>query len=679
MHQVIPGYGNYLPNPSAAWLPNQFNPHLQSGPFPDTIGVTNVGLPVGGFSSLSNNSNNGGGPNNGPRPNSNRPTKTAKRRSLTASTNQNFAIPVTPNQNYQAQISSEAALTSEELEKLMKPLPGNINNPFQYSEIDCLPLVGPIDLDSQNLAGNGLPCFSKEELEKPKFSRPAMRRNKLKRQFNPFRDRIDYSHISCPKERRRLRSLDNARLYRDKEKQRIMTLEGGIEYFHDHNTRLHDNNKLIEESIKILEEYLSKNLGQRVCQNGIPQSQTHCVAAISEPVASVENVKLQNVASPMLMDQAKIMIPVTAIPDAVYTTSPHNPTLAASTPLRSERSEQSPPAILPRDPAGFLRNRGPDLMSTVETDATLESDGRRLSQENNDLLEHTNTEFSLNGTQLEEGALEPTLPDLSIPSENDVLAMGEKYRVAVREPNLQAAQDIANIEPMSTSILLGKVNSNNSSSKASSGSRNKLGLSLDLTSCKLNQSGKSSNATSSTMKTIIEKNPSTLNFEDESLERARLPKRPAQQEQDGQTAGVINADDRGFVHPALSTKVKESDAMSKLDQNDLTQQFDSTQLSYSNFIGSNNNNQNLTTTTIGSIGEPLCHSSMIQPDNLTPISGYGSAEPSPADILAGKSLGDQFFHGQSHSSQGHVNGNNGLQKEILGGGGYFKFEGEFRL
>ena len=72
-----------------------------------------------------------------------------------------------------------------------------------------------------------------------KFSRPSMRKNKLKRVYDPFRDRQDFSHITDLKERRRLRSKDNARLYRDKEKFRISQLENGVGYFTDKIGRAH--------------------------------------------------------------------------------------------------------------------------------------------------------------------------------------------------------------------------------------------------------------------------------------------------------------------------------------------------------------------------------------------------------------------------------------------------------
>ena len=108
--------------------------------------------------------------------------------------------------------------------------------------------------------------------EAPKFSRPSMRKNKLKRVYDPFRDRQDFSHITDLKERRRLRSKDNARLYRDKEKFRISQLENGVGYFTDMNAKLVKQNDDLQRAICILNSCLQSRMAQIVQQQ---QSQSH--------------------------------------------------------------------------------------------------------------------------------------------------------------------------------------------------------------------------------------------------------------------------------------------------------------------------------------------------------------------------------------------------------------------
>jgi len=456
-------------------------------------------------------------PNPGPIPTqnlpNNRPTKTAKRKSLTSN-------PHSLNRQISAQISSEAQLNSAELEQLMRPLPGNLASPFQYQDLPMGSMIGAaaVPLASASTSSSTSSTTAEAVLEKPKFSRPAMRRNKLKREFNPFRERIDYSHVKCPKERRRLRSLDNARLYRDKEKQRIMTLESGIEYFHDHNTRLFENNQRLEKSIALLQKYLAQQAQQ--------------------------------------VQQVQMPVPAAA------------------------------PAALPREPT--------NLHYTPQN-------GNESEDPN-----ATQNEFSLNNCDLTQEAREATIPDLSAVNESDINAMSEKYRTEIREGNYDQAQRIANIEPLvaiangaeencdgkTSSSALGKVAASSSQSSDRSSNRNKHGLSLDLT--KLNSTGKSSNGTSSTVRTIVER--ATLNFEEEE---------ELSQEQRDLEKGAN--DQEAFAAPNALVHNQTQD-----------------------------NYPDLTSTTIGSIGEPRCHSSMIQPDNLTPISGYGSAEPSPAELLAGK-------------------------------------------
>lgn len=92
--------------------------------------------------------------------------------------------------------------------------------------------------------------------------RPVLRRTKLKRAFEPHRARVEYSHIACPKERRRLRSLDNAKLYRDREKQRIMDLENQLQDLQNKHTTLLANSLKLKTSYDTLEQYLNQNYPQ---------------------------------------------------------------------------------------------------------------------------------------------------------------------------------------------------------------------------------------------------------------------------------------------------------------------------------------------------------------------------------------------------------------------------------
>jgi hypothetical protein len=74
----------------------------------------------------------------------------------------------------------------------------------------------------------------------------------------PDRDRIDYSHVSDNKERRRLRSQDNARLYRDREKQKIMDLETSIEFLMQNNSRLTIQNTTLKYKFEVLKAHIEE-------------------------------------------------------------------------------------------------------------------------------------------------------------------------------------------------------------------------------------------------------------------------------------------------------------------------------------------------------------------------------------------------------------------------------------
>lgn len=88
--------------------------------------------------------------------------------------------------------------------------------------------------------------------------RPVLKRSRLRRDFMPDRDRIDYSHVSDNKERRRLRSQDNARLYRDREKQKIMDLESSIEFLMQNNSRLTIQNTTLKYKFEVLKAHIEK-------------------------------------------------------------------------------------------------------------------------------------------------------------------------------------------------------------------------------------------------------------------------------------------------------------------------------------------------------------------------------------------------------------------------------------
>ena len=98
------------------------------------------------------------------------------------------------------------------------------------------------------------------DLSKPLADqRPILRKTRLKRAFEPDRVRNDYSHIKDPKERRRLKSLDNARLHRDRERKRITDMESAIE-----ETNLLNNNLILENSnLKFKFETLKNFLDER--------------------------------------------------------------------------------------------------------------------------------------------------------------------------------------------------------------------------------------------------------------------------------------------------------------------------------------------------------------------------------------------------------------------------------
>jgi len=93
--------------------------------------------------------------------------------------------------------------------------------------------------------------------------RPVLKRSRLRRDFTPNRDRIDYSHISDHKERRRLRSQDNARLYRDREKQKILDLENSIEGLMQDNSRLTIQNTTLKYKFEVLRSHVEKQKEDR--------------------------------------------------------------------------------------------------------------------------------------------------------------------------------------------------------------------------------------------------------------------------------------------------------------------------------------------------------------------------------------------------------------------------------
>jgi hypothetical protein len=80
--------------------------------------------------------------------------------------------------------------------------------------------------------------------------------SRLKRKFDPHRDRHDYSYVADPKQRRRLRSIDNARLYRDREKQYIIDLQNKNEELTKSVSAFKCENALIADKMRLLESYI---------------------------------------------------------------------------------------------------------------------------------------------------------------------------------------------------------------------------------------------------------------------------------------------------------------------------------------------------------------------------------------------------------------------------------------
>jgi len=102
------------------------------------------------------------------------------------------------------------------------------------------------------------PLYNKKiDLTKPlREQRPVLRRSRLRREFQPHRDRTEFNDISDTRERRRMRSTDNARLYRDREKQRMIDLEESIEFLKKHNSRLTIQNTTLKYKFSALQNYI---------------------------------------------------------------------------------------------------------------------------------------------------------------------------------------------------------------------------------------------------------------------------------------------------------------------------------------------------------------------------------------------------------------------------------------
>jgi len=112
------------------------------------------------------------------------------------------------------------------------------------------------------------PLYDKRiDLTKPlKDQRPVLRRSRLRREFDPHRDRSDYNEVDDAKVRRRMRSTDNARLYRDREKQRMIDLEDSIEHLKTVNSRLTIHNTTLKYKLDVLTNYIKKNKPAPVMQ-----------------------------------------------------------------------------------------------------------------------------------------------------------------------------------------------------------------------------------------------------------------------------------------------------------------------------------------------------------------------------------------------------------------------------
>lgn len=102
------------------------------------------------------------------------------------------------------------------------------------------------------------PLYDKKiDLTKPlRDQRPVLKRSRLRREFEPHRDRAEFGDVEDVKDRRRLRSTDNARLYRDREKQKMIDLEEDIEQLKSVNSRLTIQNTTLKYKFDVLQRYI---------------------------------------------------------------------------------------------------------------------------------------------------------------------------------------------------------------------------------------------------------------------------------------------------------------------------------------------------------------------------------------------------------------------------------------
>jgi len=130
-----------------------------------------------------------------------------------------------------------------------------------------------------------------------KDQRPVLKKSRLRRSFEPHRDRIDFSHVQCAKERRRLRSQDNARLYRDREKQRIIDLENSIEQLREEQSRLTIKNTTLDYKYNSLLKYVNQStpdLNGTQCVNQVLEETTQIRSDLTAASEHSQEISLEH-------------------------------------------------------------------------------------------------------------------------------------------------------------------------------------------------------------------------------------------------------------------------------------------------------------------------------------------------------------------------------------------------
>lgn len=260
-----------------------------------------------------------------------------------------------------------------------------------------------------------------------------------------------------------------------------MILEGGNQYYYDHNKRLHSNNLWLTQAIEKLEKYLSDQINAAAQQQQINQNINKNSTA-AHPACIEQHIEngFSSISSVNTKDLTKI-------------------TNFDSTQV----SEVSPP-----------ENPGLKINETQEFSMLDET------QIQNHLVanEGDSTQPSFSDIR------DPTVPNLQI-NDSDIHAMSEKYRTEIQE-NLLENKLKSQAKQISVDQTVSRTDSNEKSSSSasnhltkssSSSSKNKLGLSLDLSNIKWssssgnskNASGNSKNSTATTVKLNVANN-STL-------------------------------------------------------------------------------------------------------------------------------------------------------------------------